>query len=169
MADLRLALRTLRKTPFVTVVAVVSLALGIGANSAVFSLFHQMLLKPLPVDEPERLVNLGAPGPKPGSQSCNNAGDCDDGDPDLSPAGREYLTNPDQPFRPARPPDEDPDLDDLTAITSAAVTAQADVAVTKTGPAAVVAGNQMSYFVDVVNNGPSTARTSSQATRFRPV
>ncbi len=77
MANLRLALRTLRKTPFVTAVAVVSLALGIGANSAVFSLFHQMLLRPLPVAEPERLVNLGAPGPKPGSTSCNNAGDCE--------------------------------------------------------------------------------------------
>lgn len=77
MANLRLALRTLRKTPFVTAVAVVSLALGIGANSAVFSLFRQMLLRPLPVAEPERLVNLGAPGPKPGSTSCNDAGDCD--------------------------------------------------------------------------------------------
>jgi len=78
MANLRLALRTLRKTPFVTAVAVVSLALGIGANSAVYSLFHQMLLRPLPVSEPERLVNLGAPGPKPGSTSCNNAGDCEE-------------------------------------------------------------------------------------------
>ncbi len=77
MADLRLALRTLRKTPFVTAVAVVSLALGIGANSAVFSLFHQILLRPLPVAQPDRLVNLGAPGPKPGSTSCNNAGDCE--------------------------------------------------------------------------------------------
>ena len=36
-----------------------------------------MLLQPLPVEEPERLVNLGAPGPKPGSTSCNQAGDCD--------------------------------------------------------------------------------------------
>ena len=77
MANLRLALRTLRKTPFVTAVAVFSLALGIGANSAVFSLFQQILLRPLPVDEPERLVNLGAPGPKPGSTSCNDAGDCE--------------------------------------------------------------------------------------------
>jgi predicted permease len=38
---------------------------------------YQMLLRALPVEEPERLVNLSAPGPKPGMQSCNNAGDCE--------------------------------------------------------------------------------------------
>jgi predicted permease len=78
MANLKLALRTLFKTPFVTVIAVVSLALGIGANTAIFSLFEQMLLRAMPVQEPDRLVNLSAPGPKPGSQSCNQAGDCDE-------------------------------------------------------------------------------------------
>jgi predicted permease len=77
MASLKYAFRTLFKTPFVTAVAILSLALGIGANAAIFSLFDQMLLRPLPVREPERLVNLAAPGPKPGSQSCNQAGDCD--------------------------------------------------------------------------------------------
>jgi len=77
MHNLKLAFRTLFKTPFVTVVAIVSLALGIGANAAIFSLFNQMLLQQLPVQEPERLVNLGAPGPKPGSQNCGQAGDCD--------------------------------------------------------------------------------------------
>ncbi len=77
MLNLKLAARTLLKTPFVTAVAIVSLALGIGANGAIFSLFDQMLLRALPVPEPDRLVNLGAPGPKPGSQSCNDAGDCD--------------------------------------------------------------------------------------------
>src|SRR5690348_2691888 len=77
MPNLRLALRTLFKTPFVTLVAVLSLALGIGANTAIFSLFNELLLRPLPVSEPDRLVNLSAPGPKPGSQSCNQAGDCD--------------------------------------------------------------------------------------------
>ena len=61
-----LAVRTLLKTPGVTSVALVSLALGVGANAAIFSLFNQLLLRPLPVTEPERLVNLGAPGPKPG-------------------------------------------------------------------------------------------------------
>jgi len=78
MANLRLAIRTLFKTPFVTVVAIVSLALGIGANAAIFSLFDQMLLRSLPVHEPGRLVNLGAPGPKPGSNSCSNQGPCSD-------------------------------------------------------------------------------------------
>src|SRR4029450_540857 len=73
MRHLRLALRTLFKTPFVTVVAILSLALGIGANSAIFSLFDQMLLRPLPVTSPRGLVNLGAPGPKPGSQSCGQS------------------------------------------------------------------------------------------------
>jgi len=77
MANLKLAFRTLFKTPFVTAVAIISLALGIGANAAVFSLFDQMLLQALPVQEPDRLVNLEAPGPKGGSQSCNQAGDCD--------------------------------------------------------------------------------------------
>ncbi len=77
MLNLKLALRTLFKTPFVTTVAILSLALGIGANAAIFSMFDQMLLRPLPVPQPERLVNLSAPGPKPGSQSCSQAGDCD--------------------------------------------------------------------------------------------
>ena len=77
MANLKLAFRTLFKTPFVTAVAIISLALGIGANAAVFSLFDQMLLQALPVQAPDRLVNLEAPGPKGGSQSCNQAGDCD--------------------------------------------------------------------------------------------
>ncbi len=77
MVNLRLALRTLFRTPFVTVVAILSLALGIGANAAIFSLFHQMLLRPMPVRAAGDLVNLSAPGPKPGSQSCNQSGDCE--------------------------------------------------------------------------------------------
>lgn len=78
MTTLKLAFRTLMKTPFVTAIAVLSLALGIGANAAIFSLFDQILIKKLPVQEPDRLVNLAAPGPKPGSQSCNDSGDCDE-------------------------------------------------------------------------------------------
>src|SRR6185503_809641 len=77
MASLKFALRTLFKTPFVTIIAIVSLALGIGANAAIFSCFNQMLLQALSVPQPAHLVNLAAPGPKPGSQSCNQAGDCD--------------------------------------------------------------------------------------------
>ncbi len=76
--NLRLAFRMLFRTPFVTAVAILSLGLGIGANAAIFSLFDQVLLRPLPVERPRDLVNLSAPGPKPGSQSCNQAGDCDE-------------------------------------------------------------------------------------------
>jgi predicted permease len=77
MRTLKFALRTLFRTPFVTGVAVISLSLGIGATAAIFSLFNQMLLQPLPVQSPESLVNLRAPGPKQGSTSCNQAGDCE--------------------------------------------------------------------------------------------
>ena len=78
MPNLRLAFRTLFKSPFIALVAILSLALGIGANSAIFSLFDQMLLRPLPVPNPEELVNLATPGPKPGSNSCGRAGSCDE-------------------------------------------------------------------------------------------
>jgi predicted permease len=77
MRSLKFAFRTLFKTPFVTVIAIVSLALGIGANAAIFSCFNQMLLESLSVPRPAELVNLAAPSPKPGSQSCGQAGDCD--------------------------------------------------------------------------------------------
>ena len=77
LSDLRLAVRTLAKTPFVTVIAIVSLALGIGANTAIFSLFNRVLLSPLPVPAPGALVNLAAPGPKPGRNNCSRAGGCD--------------------------------------------------------------------------------------------
>jgi hypothetical protein len=77
MPMLRQAFRALFRSPFVTIVAVLSLALGIGANAAIFSLFDQLLLRPLPVPEPGRLVYLRNPGPKPGSQSCGQAGSCE--------------------------------------------------------------------------------------------
>lgn len=78
MRDLRYAFRTLFTTPFVTTIAIVSLALGIGANAAIYSLFDQTLLRPLPVTAPEELVNLNLPGPIQGSDSCTNSG-CGDG------------------------------------------------------------------------------------------
>lgn len=78
MRSISLAFRTLFRTPFVTAVAVVSLALGIGANAGIFSLFNQILVRSLPVRNPRELVNLKAPGPLQGSTSCNQAGDCDE-------------------------------------------------------------------------------------------
>jgi predicted permease len=78
VSHVRLAMRALKRTPFVSAVAVVSLALGIGANTAIFSLFDRFLLRPLPVPAPHELVNLSAPGPKPGSTQCNQAGPCTD-------------------------------------------------------------------------------------------
>jgi len=56
MQDLRLAIRALSASPVVTAIAVVSLALGIGANTAIFSLVSGLLLRPLPVVAPERLA-----------------------------------------------------------------------------------------------------------------
>jgi predicted permease len=74
MHDLRYAFRTLRTTPFVNAVAILSLALGIGANAAIYSLFDQILLRPLPVAAPGELVNLLLPGPIQGNDSCNQSG-----------------------------------------------------------------------------------------------
>ena len=62
MQDLRLAVRALRSTPIVSAVAILSLALGIGANTAMFSLVNSLLLRALPVKEPRQLAILGDTG-----------------------------------------------------------------------------------------------------------
>jgi predicted permease len=60
---LKIALRQLRLRPTLSLVVIVMLALGIGATTAMYSIYQQILVRPLPTAEPDRLVNLGAPGP----------------------------------------------------------------------------------------------------------
>ena len=67
--DLRFAMRTFKKSPVFVTVAVLSLALGIGANTAIFSLVDQLLLRLLPVKNPQQLVLLWSRGPHYGSNT----------------------------------------------------------------------------------------------------
>lgn len=67
LSDVRFALRTLKRSPMFTTVAVLSLALGIGANTAIFTLVDQLLLRLLPVQNPEQLVMIWTTGPHMGN------------------------------------------------------------------------------------------------------
>jgi len=66
LQDLRYGMRGLLRSPVFTCVSVLSLALGIGANTAIFSLTDQILLRTLPVPDPQQLVVLRSPGPQNG-------------------------------------------------------------------------------------------------------
>ncbi len=70
--DLRFALRTLARSPLFTAVAVLSLALGIGANTSIFSLLDQVLYRSLPVRDPQSLVILHVDEHSPGMSSSDN-------------------------------------------------------------------------------------------------
>src|SRR5271168_654051 len=63
-ADVRYAFRLLSKTPAVTLVALLSLALGIGANTAIFGVINALLLRSLPVHDPQSLVKIRAMDPE---------------------------------------------------------------------------------------------------------
>jgi len=64
LKNMRFSLRSMRRTPVMTIAVVATLAIGIGANTAVFSVVNGILIKPLPYSDPERLVSVAhvAPG-----------------------------------------------------------------------------------------------------------
>src|SRR5712692_5817047 len=70
--DFRFGLRTLRRSPVFTSVAILSLALGMGANTAIFSLLSQVMFRLLPVADPERLVLFHTEGQREGAASSDN-------------------------------------------------------------------------------------------------
>ncbi len=72
LQDLRYSIRNLSKSPVFTAVALLSLALGIGANTAIFTLMDQVLLRALPVKDPASLVLLDLPGPNMGMMAGHN-------------------------------------------------------------------------------------------------
>src|SRR5215469_3918988 len=73
LQDVRFALRTFRKSPVFTAVAVLSLALGIGANTAIFTLIDQLILRLLPVKDADRIVLLAGRGNHYGGNNGRNA------------------------------------------------------------------------------------------------
>ena len=102
MTDLQEALRQLRKAPGFTATAVITLALGIGATTAIFTLVHQVMLKSLPVGKPEELWRIGDK-----IRCCNWGGYTQDNDGNFSLFSYEAYKN----FR-----DHTPEFSDLAAL-----------------------------------------------------
>jgi predicted permease len=75
--DLRYAARSLVQRPLVSIVAIVSLALGIGVNAAIFSGFDRIVLRYLPVPDADQIVLITSPGPRPGNNSVGGGGPID--------------------------------------------------------------------------------------------
>jgi predicted permease len=73
LSDFRFALRNLRRSPLFTFIAVASLALGIGANTAIFTLLDQLILRMLPVKNPQQLVMIWSTGPHMGNNRGSRA------------------------------------------------------------------------------------------------
>jgi len=78
IADVRYSLRGFARRPAFAAIVVLTLAAGIGLNVAVFSLFDQLMLRRLPVNDPAGLVNFIAAGPQQGSRACGIQGGCDE-------------------------------------------------------------------------------------------
>jgi putative ABC transport system permease protein len=82
VARIRVAFRSLAKAPLLRLVVVLSLGLGIGVNTAIFSLLHQVILRTLPIPHPEQLVLLTSPGDLKNGRTSDN-----------EPGGMEYIFN----------------------------------------------------------------------------